>query len=326
MDVSNRNATIRFDTDQQRSCGRTPKEVVRGFLLLSSCRTLVRMPSAHTRPAVDAFTAISRFADALEARGYMYATRRLRAHFLNEYLEHALGEEKATALPVDELMDLTRADAWLSAAASGKTRRRNTLTGPDAVAASNTQRARIQTWNSFAEHLGLPLRLEMPPAAHGDWLEPEESHKLLRTLAVKRPVGSNAATAIRTAAVASLVAATGRSVPDLHRLDVADVDLEHRPFPQISLGNGPHPLDKDTADILRRWLDVRAGITRQLEGTDPGYLWIPTKPGRPRGGDNPPKPGLTRAAVRTLHAAHRNLVLQVFGAPLRPGALLLSRL
>ncbi|MGW0784158.1 hypothetical protein [Streptomyces sp. NPDC002913] len=282
------------------------------------------MSSSRTRQ-VDASTAIGQFLDALEARGYMYGTRRLRARFLDEYLEHALGEEQATALPVDELMNPTRAGAWLAAAAAGRTRTRNTLTGPHAVAAGNTQRARIQTWNSFAEHLGLALRLETPPAAHGDWLEPEESHQLLRTLAVKRPVGSNAATAIRTAAVAALVAATGRSVPDLHRLDVAHVDLEHRPFPQINLDTGPHPLDKDTAGILRRWLDVRAGITQQLEGSDPGYLWIPTKPGRPRGGEEPPKPGLTRAAVRTLHSAHRNLVLQVFGAPLRPGALLLSR-
>ncbi|MFJ4843226.1 hypothetical protein [Streptomyces sp. NPDC088746] len=282
------------------------------------------MPPNRTRTA-DASTAIGHFLEALEARGYAYETRRLRAHFLDEYLEHALGEQRTTALPVDELMDLTRAEAWLAAAATGRTRSRNTLTGPAAAAAGNTQRTRAQTWNSFAEHLGLPLRLETPPAAHGDWLEPEESHKLLRTLAVKRPVGSNAATAIRTAAVAALVAATGRSVPGLHRLDVTDVDLEHRPFPQIRLDTGPHPLDKDTADILRRWLKVRAGITQQLEGTDPGYLWIPTKPGRPRGGEEPPKPGLTRAAVRTLHSAHRNLVLQVFGAPLRPGALLLPR-
>lgn len=282
------------------------------------------MPTTRTRTAA-ASVAISRFLEALEARGYAHETRRLRAHFLNEYLEHALGEQQTTTLPIDELMDLTRAAAWLAAAATGQTRSRNTLTGPAAAAAGNTQRTRIQTWNSFAEHLGLPLRLEMPPAAHGDWLEPEESHKLLRTLAVKRPVGSNAATAIRTAAVAALVAATGRSVPDLHRLDVADVALAHRPVPRVSLDTGPHPLDKDTADILRRWLDVRAGITRQLEGSDPGYLWIPTKPGRPRNGEEPPKPGLTRAAVRTLHSAHRNLVLQVFGAPLRPGALLLPR-
>lgn len=282
------------------------------------------MPTTRTRTA-DASTAISHFLETLGARGYAYETRRLRAHFLNEYLEHALGEQQTTTLPTDELMDLARAEAWLAAAATGQTRSRNTLTGPTAAAAGNTQRTRIQTWNSFAEHLALPLRLEMPPAAHGDWLEPEESHKLLRTLAVKRPVGSNAATAIRTAAVAALVAATGRSVPDLHRLDVADVGLSHRPLPRVSLDTGPHPLDKDTADILRRWLDVRAGITRQLEGSDPGYLWIPTKPGRPRNGEEPPKPGLTRAAVRTLHSAHRNLVLQVFGAPLRPGALLLPR-
>ncbi|WP_331759007.1 hypothetical protein OH782_42320 (plasmid) [Streptomyces sp. NBC_01544] len=281
------------------------------------------MPTS-TRPA-DAFTAINGFLGELEERGYVYETRRLRAHILNEYLEHALGEAKASALTTDELMDLVHADAWLAAAAAGETRRRNTLLGPDAAAAYNSQRARIQTWNSFSEYLGLRLRLELPVAGHGDWLEPEEAHTLLRTLAVKRPVGANAATSLRTAAVAALVAATGRSVPELHGLDVTDVDLEHRPFPKIELSTGPHPLDKETADILRRWLVVRGGITQQLEGTDPGYLWIPTKPGRPRHGEEPPKPGLSRAAVRTLHAAHRTLVMQVFGAPLRPGALLLSR-
>ncbi|MFF3326411.1 hypothetical protein [Streptomyces sp. NPDC002889] len=94
---------------------------------------------------------------------------------------------------------------------------------------------------------------------------------------MKRPVGADATTALRTAAVAALVATTGRSVPELHRLDVADVDLEHRPFPQVELDTGPHPLDKETAD-----------------GPDPG---------------------------RGAHAAHRTLVTQVFGAPLRPGAL-----
>ncbi|WP_328406440.1 hypothetical protein OHS70_38490 (plasmid) [Streptomyces sp. NBC_00390] len=279
------------------------------------------MPTAPRRHD-DAFDAINGFLGELAERGYGYETQRLRGHLLNEYLEHALAAEKTAAITTAELMDLVHADAWLAAAAAGETRRRNTLLGPDAAASYNSQRARIQTWNAFAEHLGLPLRLELPPAGHGDWLEPEEAHKLLRTLAVKRPVGANAATSLRTAAVAALVAATGRSVPELHALDVADVDLEHRPFPQVELHSRPHPLDKDTADVLRRWLDVRAGITAQLEGTDPGYLWIPTKPGRTRDGIEPPKPGLTRAAVRTLHAAHRTLVLQVFGAPLRPGALL----
>ena len=73
--------------------------------------------------------------------------------------------------------------------------------------------------------------------------------------------------------------------------------------------------------ILSRWLSVRAEIVAELQGSDPGHLWVPTKPGRPRGGQPPVKPGLNRAAVRTLHAAHRTLVSQLLGAPLRPGAL-----
>ena len=84
------------------------------------------------------------------------------------------------------------------------------------------------------------------------------------------------------------------------------------------------PLGGATVQILNRWLAARAEIIAELEGTDPGHLWIPTKPGRPRGGRPPVKPGLNRAAVRTLHAAHRTLVSQVLGTPLRPGAFRVS--
>ncbi len=73
--------------------------------------------------------------------------------------------------------------------------------------------------------------------------------------------------------------------------------------------------------ILTRWLAARASIIAELEGSDPGHLWIPTKPGRPRGGVPANKPGITPAAVRTLHASHRTLVSQMLGTPLRPGAL-----
>ncbi|MFF0684277.1 hypothetical protein ACFYVW_37605 [Streptomyces tendae] len=271
----------------------------------------------------DAIAAIGAFLRAQQEGGYADETVRLRGRLLTEYLEHVLDEEKTTALTAEELVRPERADSWLGAARAGGTRRRNTLTGPDATAAHDSQRARIQTYNTFVDHLGLPeLQHPYPPAGHGDRLEPEQARSLLRTLAVRRPTGANAATAIRTAAVAALVAATGRTVPQLHKLNVTDIDLERRPVPAVTVDDVEHLLDKDTADILRRWLDVRAGITQALEGSDPGYLWIPTKPGRERAGVQPPKPGLTRAAVRTLHAAHRSLVLQVVGVPLRPYALL----
>ena len=93
------------------------------------------------------------------------------------------------------------------------------------------------------------------------------------------------------------------------------------PVTGIELAHGPHPLRGTTVLILSRWLAARAEIIAELEGSDPGHLWIPVKPGRPRGGRPPVKPGLTPAAVRTLHAAHRRLVSHLLGTPLRPGAL-----
>lgn len=280
------------------------------------------MPDPRT---ADALAAIGTFIKAQQDAGYAAGTVRLRGTLLAEYLDHVLREEKTASLTAEELVRPERADSWLDAASAGETRRRNTLTGPGAAAAHDSQRARIQAYNAFAAYLGLDTARPLPAPGHADRLEPEQAWTLLRTLAVRRPTGANAATAIRTAAVAALVAATGHSVPQLHRLDVTDVDLERRPVPVVTVAGADHPLDKHSVEILRRWLAVRAGITEALEGSDPGYLWIPTKPGRERAGVQPPKPGLTRAAVRTLHAAHRSLVLQVIGVPLRPYALLPRR-
>ncbi len=125
--------------------------------------------------------------------------------------------------------------------------------------------------------------------------------------------------AIHTAALAALVADTGRGVPELAGLDVGALHLDGAA--RVELADGPCPLGGPAVQILSRWLGARATIIAELQGSDPGYLWIPTKPGRPRHGRPPVKPGLTRAAVRTLHAAHRTLVSQLLGTPLRPGAL-----
>src|SRR5262249_2337541 len=104
------------------------------------------------------------------------------------------------------------------------------------------------------------------------------------------------------------------------RVSALHLDGEAR----VELGDESVALGDATVQILNRWLLARAEIIAELEGSDPGHLWIPTKPARPRGGRPAVKPALTPAAVRTLHARPRSLVSQVLGPPLRPGAFRVS--
>jgi hypothetical protein len=274
-------------------------------------------------PAPDARTsardALDGFIRHLAGRRFAAATQRIRRHFLDEYLQHAQQAAGRIEITVAELLDPERADAWLRDAAAGKTRTRNTLRGRDAAAYPNSMRVRIDSYNSFVEFVRRPDRRDSQPPTAGYRLTPADTDRLLHDLAVRRPIHANAATCLRTAALAALVADTDRSVPELARLNVRALHMDGEA--RVELADGPCPLGGPTVQILTRWLGARAAIIAELEGSDPGYLWIPTKPGRPRGGRAPVRPGLTPAAVRTLHAAHRTLVSQVLGTPLRPGAL-----
>jgi hypothetical protein len=274
------------------------------------------MPEQEARTS--ARDALDDFIRHLADRRFAVTTRRIRRHFLDEYLHHAQQAAGAIEITIAGLLDPARADAWLSDAAVGKTRTRNSLRGRDAAAYTNSMRVRIDSYNSFAEFLCLPDRRDSQQPTRGYRLTPADTERLLHDLAVRRPVHANAATCLRTAALAALVADTDRSVPELARLNVRALHLDGEA--RVELADGSCPLGGPTVQILTRWLGARAAIIAELEGSDPGYLWLPTKPGRPRGGREPVKPGLTPAAVRTLHAAHRTLVSQVLGTPLRPGA------
>ena len=292
-------------------------------------------PDAST-PARDAIDAFLRH---LADRDLSATTRRIRKTYLNEYLRHAQqaaaaeadgadgtetadGASGAAARPLTagDLMDGARAAAWLADAAAGKTRTRNTSRGPDAAAYPNSMRVRIDSVNAFAEFLGEPGRLDRQPPARGYQLTPGDTEALLHDLTVKRPIHANAMTALRTAAVAALVADTGRGVPELADLNISALHLDGDE-PHADVDGESVPLTQATVHILTRWLAARASIIADLEGSDPGHLWIPTKPGRARGGVPSAKPGISPAAVRTLHASHRALVSQLLGTPLRPGAL-----
>jgi hypothetical protein len=286
---------------------------------------------ATGRPAT---AAIEEFGRRLADRGLSATTRRIRVHFLREYLRHALASwdagdadgpppevpVKAEEVTAGELMAPERASAWLADAAVGKTRTRGTSRGREAAAYPNSMRVRADTWNGFAEFLGLPDRLAPAKPADGFRLPPEEAEQLVHDLAVRRPVTANAITALRTAAVAALVADTGRGVPELAGLTVDALQLSGG-SPAVKVGDESFRLGAEAVSTVSRWLSARAALIAELEGSDPGYLWIPVKPGRPRGGEPPVKPGLVPAAVRTLHHAHRVYVSQMLGTPLRPGTL-----
>src|ERR1700733_7848022 len=292
-------------------------------------------------PAPDASTpardAIDAFIQHLADRGLSATTRRIRKTYLGEYLRHAQQAEAADGadsaqaaedaegtsrrpLTAGDLMDGGRAAAWLADAAAGKTRTRNTSRGPEAAAHPNSMRVRIDSVNAFAEFIGDPARLDRQPPARGFELAPGDTEALLHDLTVKRPIHANAMTQLRTAAVAALVADTGRGVPELADLNVRALHLDGDE-PHADVDGETFPLTNATVHIVTRWLAARASIVPELEGSDPGHLWVPTKPGRARGGVPSAKPGISPAAVRTLHASHRALVSQLLGTPLRPGAL-----
>jgi hypothetical protein len=294
-------------------------------------------PDAST-PARDAIDAFLRH---LADRDMSATTRRIRKTYLNEYLRHAQqaaaagadgtdgdgtaaaeepGGAAAPPLTAGDLMGGDRAAAWLADAAAGRTRTRNTSRGPEAAAYPNSMRVRIDSVNAFAEFLGEPGRLDRQPPARGYQLTPGDTEALLHDLTVKRPIHANAMTALRTAAVAALVADSGRGVPELADLNISALHLDGDE-PRADVDGESVPLTQATVHILTRWLAARASIVADLEGSDPGHLWIPTKPGRARGGVPSAKPGISPAAVRTLHASHRNLVSHLLGTPLRPGAL-----
>ena len=170
--------------------------------------------------------AVFEFARDLGRRGFSATTCRIRRRYLNEYLEHAQEATGNNQLTVGDLMDPERTEAWLAAAAEGKMRTRNTRYGPEAAAQPNSMRVRVDSYNAFAQFLGLPDRRQSPPPARGFHLTPGDTEQLVHDLTVRRPSAANAATTLRTAAVAALVADTGQGVPELAPLMVSSLHLD----------------------------------------------------------------------------------------------------
>src|SRR2546423_15430345 len=82
------------------------------------------------RPADEAIHAFIRH---LANRDFSITTRRIRRHFLDEYLQHVQRVAGTVDISAGELMEPARAAAWLADAADGETPSRNTLCRPHAA-------------------------------------------------------------------------------------------------------------------------------------------------------------------------------------------------
>src|SRR5215472_3129793 len=237
---------------------RSRGEATPDLAVISSGRYPVGMPAPDA--AIPAHEAIGDFIRHLADRQFAVSTRRIRRHFPEEYLHHVQRAADTTEVTVGELMVPARAYAWLDDAAAGKTRTRNTLRGPSAAAYPNSMRVRIDSYNAFAEYLGLPGRLDSRPPARGFYLTPTDTERLVHDLTVRRPIHANALTSLRTAALAALVADTGRGVPELAHLKVGALHLDDQA--SVDLGDESCPLSDATVLILTRWLAARAAAGR----------------------------------------------------------------
>ena len=273
------------------------------FLLLSPVTSYARgMPGLDAR--TPASEAIDDFIRHLSDRQFASSTRRIRRHFLEEYLQHAQQAAGSGQLTAGELMDPGRAAAWLADAADGKLRTRNTLRGPEAASYPNSMRVRIRSYNAFAEFLGLPDRRDNEPPARGFYLTPADTQRLLYDLTTRRPVLGDAAIALRTAAVAALVADTGRGVPELAGLDGQRAApgrrgsrrTRRRSVPAQRPGRGdPHPVARSPGRDHRRTAGQRPWLP-----VDPGQARA--APGRPAAGQARPRPrGRADPARRPPH-------------------------
>ncbi|MFD7258450.1 hypothetical protein [Streptomyces sp. NPDC059874] len=248
------------------------------------------------------------------------ATRRLRSTYLQEYAAHlaTLKECPEADLTLADLLDPAHAEAWLSAAASGETRRRNSLRGPAAPASANAMAARTSTLNTFSAHAGHPLSLTVPKPEFAPRLSPTEAHRTLKLLTAHQPEGILDSTWERTTALIALAVTTGHGLARLQNMTLDDLQLD-RPLPRARVAGAWYPLDTVSRHALARWHDTHhaltAGHRKTLHGGDVHQLWVTTAPGRPRNGRPAPPAGLP-AARRTLEAAHRRLVTLALGTPL----------
>ncbi|PJE95352.1 hypothetical protein CUT44_24010 [Streptomyces carminius] len=134
-------------------------------------------------------------------------------------------------------------------------------------------------------------------------VSPEEAEWVWRTLASQAMEEDARPETVRLAVVVGLARATGARYGDLLRCTVRSLDLGTG---RVDVEHGKHrvprrhALDRGTVLVLRRWLDVRADLCAELEGSVPEALLL------------------------TVHHTHDNGVTVAAGLPITRQGLVLS--
>lgn len=134
-------------------------------------------------------------------------------------------------------------------------------------------------------------------------VSPEEAEWVWRTLATQALEEGAKPETVRLAVVVGLARATGARYGDLLRCTVRSLDLGAG---RVDVEHGKHRvprrhgLDSGTVLVLRRWMDVRADLCAELEGSPPEALLL------------------------TVHHTHDNGVTVAAGLPITRQGLVLS--
>jgi hypothetical protein len=265
-------------------------------------------PAGPPGPHLTAGQLVERYVDQLEGSE---STRRQRRWALRDLLAFVAEQDEVTTTTAAELLDPELLAAWVAHAAGDQ----------DAPASQAGLRARagaVRALDTFArEHHLLGAadvpRVSLELAAPPEPVEPDRqaARQLLTVAAGTAPWPVHPGVWARFAAHAHLAAATGAGESALASMTVRDL---------AATGSSPTSgLGDRTQRTVARWVTVRSALVAELEGSDPGALWLRVHPStNPRTGVLAPA-GL-KITARGLRLAFTHMIAAAAGVDPRVAA------
>lgn len=233
-----------------------------------------------------------------------------------------------TRVRLHQILDPTAVADYLAAAETGRLRTRTPRGDRTTTESSRTTAARAAALRWLANHTALPAPAAIDPDLQ--LIEPTQEMADHLRRAVHAWTSTDTPAVVRAAAAAAITASTALSSQQLVRLTLDDIENTSHSLvmPARNLEPRPHNFVDDEhprARILpwgmaavRSWLKHRRHLVEQLDGSDPGTLFLTCRTSKPA-----VPPGMP-LSLRALTAAHTAAVkrLEVTEPQLNPPATL----